>query len=171
MSGPPYNYMDFIRKPRRNYRLDTTPLFANANVFRQAVQDLAEPFKSRGVTKVAALDALGFTLGGGVAYVLGAGLVHIRKEDKLSWDVETVAFRDYSRTDKTFEIASDAVGAGDTVLVVDDWSETGAQLKAAFGLVERLQGRVAGAALLHIDEPVRRDPSLARYTLHHLFDD
>ena len=58
----------------------------------------------------------------------------------------------------------------DDPLVVDDWSETGAQLKAACHLVERLQGHVVGAALLHIDEPVWRDPELSKYKLHHLFD-
>ena len=170
MSGSNIHYWSYIRKPRRDYRLDPTRLFADAEVYQHAIQDLAEPFTDRGVNKVVALDALGFTLGGAIAYVLGAGLIHIRKEGKISWDVETQAFRDYSQTDKVFEIASDAIQAGDGVLVVDDWSETGAQLKAACQLVERLQGRIIGAALLHIDRPVRLDPALSGYKLHHLFD-
>lgn len=170
MSISAYNYRDYIRKLVDKERYDLSPLLANADVFRQAVQDLAEPFKDKGVTKVAALDALGFAFGGSVARLLGAGLVLIRKEGKTMWHAETYAFRDYSRTDKMFSVVSDAVQASDNVLIVDDWSETGAQLKATFHLVERLQARVAGAALLHIDEPVRRDPSLAAYTHHHLFD-
>ena len=170
MSDANIHYWSYIRKPRRDYRLDPTRLFADADVCRNAIKDLAEPFRDSGINKVVALDALGFSLGGGIAYVLGAGLVHLRKEGKISWDVEVQAFRDYSQTDKIFEIARDAVQAGDKVLIVDDWSETGAQLKAACQLVERLQGRVIGAALLHIDEPVWRDPALTEYKLHHLFD-
>lgn len=170
MSSANYSYMDYLRKMEGKKRYDMSPLFANADVLRQAVQDLAEPFKNQNVTKVAALDALGFALGGGIAALLGAGLVLVRKEGKTMWHAETYSFRDYSRTDKTFEVVSDAIQAGDNVLVVDDWSETGAQLRAAFHLIERLHGRVAGAAMLHIDDPVRHDPSLAAYTLYHLLD-
>lgn len=94
----------------------------------------------------------------------------IRKEEKVVWHAETFSVEDYIRTAKTFAVVRDAIQPGEDVLVVDDWSETGAQLRAAFRLVERLHGRVAGAALLHVDEPVRGDPDLAGYTLHHLFD-
>lgn len=156
--GSKIHYWNYIRKPRRDHRLDPTQLFANADVFHHAIQDLAEPFVGKGVTKVAALDALSFILGGGVAYVLGAGLIHIRKEGKISWDVETQRFRDYSQADKTFEIASDAIQSGDTVLVVDDWSETGTQLKAAFKLIERLgRTRKARSSVIRIPPapPVR----------------
>jgi adenine phosphoribosyltransferase len=170
MPEPLIDYRDHIRKLTGRDRYDLTPLLADRTVFHRAVHDLAAPFQGRGVAKVAALDALGFALGGGVAHALDAGLVLIRKEEKVMWHAETVSVEDYSRTVKTFALVRDAIRPGEKVLVVDDWSETGAQLRAAFRLVERSRGRVAGAALLHVDEPVRRDPDLAGYTLHHLFD-
>lgn len=170
MSDSPIDYRDHIRQLSGKDRYDLTPLLSDREVFRRAVHDLAAPFQGRGVSKVAALDALGFALGGGVAQALGAGLVLIRKAEKVMWHAETFSVEDYSRRAKTFAVVRDAIQPGEEVLVVDDWSETGAQLRAAFCLVERLRGRVAGAALLHIDEPVRRDPDLAGYTLHHLFD-
>ncbi len=170
MSVSPINYWDHIRKLTGKNRYDLTPLLADGKVLHRVVHDLAAPFQGRGVSKVAALDAVGFALGGGVAHALGAGLVLIRREEKVTWHAETFSVEDYSRTVKTFAVVRDAIRPGEEVLVVDDWSETGAQLRAAFRLVERLRGRVAGAALLHVDEPVRNDPDLAGYTLHHLFD-
>jgi adenine phosphoribosyltransferase len=170
MSAPPNEYRNQIRKLSDKSRYDLTPLLADRKVLRRAVHDLAAPFRGRGVAKVAALDALGFALGGGVAQILDAGLVLIRKEEKVMWHAETFSVEDYSRRTKTFAVVRDAIQPGEEVLVVDDWSETGAQLRAAFHLVEKLGGRIAGAALLHIDEPVRRHPELAGHTLHHLFD-
>jgi adenine phosphoribosyltransferase len=113
---------------------------------------------------------MGFGLGGAIAHSLGAGLVHVRKPYKISWVVEATDFVDYSRASKSVEIASDAIGAADRVVVVDDWSETGAQLQAAVRLVERVRATVVGAALLHIDERVRSNAALSGYEMHHLFD-
>jgi adenine/guanine phosphoribosyltransferase-like PRPP-binding protein len=44
------------------------------------------------------------------------------------------------------------------VLVVDDLSETGGQLRAAIAFIERLGATVVGAACLHIAASVRQDP-------------
>lgn len=170
MPDSPIDYRHHIRKLPGKDRYDLTPLLADRRVFHRAVRDLAAPFQGRGVAKVAALDALGFALGEGVAQTLDAGLVLIRKEEKVMWHAETFDVEDYSRSAKKFAVVRDAIEPGEEVLVVDDWSETGAQLRAAFHLVEHLHGRIAGAALLHIDEAVRRDPDLAGRTLHHLFD-
>jgi adenine phosphoribosyltransferase len=68
------------------------------------------------------------------------------------------------------EIAVDALGAGDRVLIVDDWSETGEQLRAAITLIERLGGTVVGAAFVRAEHAVRQDPSLSRYRLHSVLD-
>lgn len=165
----PADWNDLVRALPDKRRLDTTPLFADPGKFRRALDELARPFVGTGVTKVAALDALGFGLGGGIAYILQAGLIHVRKGGKAMWHAETSSFRDYSGTQKSFELVTDAVQPGDLVLVVDDWTETGTQLKAAFGLIEKAGGRVAGAALLQIDDGVREDPFFARHRMHQLF--
>jgi adenine/guanine phosphoribosyltransferase-like PRPP-binding protein len=52
------------------------------------------------------------------------------------------------------------------VLVVDDWAETGGQLRTAIKLVEQLGATVVGAVCLHIAPRVRQDPGLAAYRLH-----
>ena len=149
-------------------RYDLTPLLADARIFGEVVRGLAAPFGEARVTKVAALDALGFAFGGGVAQLLGAGLVLVRKGGKVAWEVEAVSFNDYSGERKSLEVAVDAVREGDRVLIVDDWSETGTQLRAAVKLIERLRGEVVGASLINVDDAVSGDPFLAVYPLHSL---
>ncbi len=141
-------------------RYDFTPLFADAAAFGRVTKDLAEPFRNSGVEKVAALDALGFTLGGSVAVSLGAGLVLIRKEGKIPWHTVSTKIANYSGEVKGLELAEDAVQPGERVLLVDDWSETGAQLVAAVELIQKLKGCVVGVALIGCDERVREVPEL-----------
>jgi adenine phosphoribosyltransferase len=135
-------------------------------VFPTLIDDLAAPFVGDGITHVATVDAGGFPLGGGIAYRLGAGLVLIRKGGRVDWQVEAITCVDFSGTEKQLEIARDAVGVSDRVLVVDDWSETGGQLRAAITLIERLGAIVVGVACLHIAPSVRQDERLAGYRLH-----
>jgi adenine phosphoribosyltransferase len=118
------------------------------------------------ITHVATVDAGGFPLGGGIAYRLKAGVVLIRKGGRLDWDVVAATCIDFSGTEKHLELASDAVNGLARVLVVDDWAETGGQLRTAIRLVERLGAQVVGAACLHIAASVRQDPGLAAYRLH-----
>jgi adenine phosphoribosyltransferase len=164
------DYKQYIRNWPGNPRSDLTHLLAQPHVFPALVEDLAAPFAHAGITRVATVDAGGFPLGGGIAYRLGAGLVLIRKGGRVDWEVEAVTCIDFSGTEKQLEIARDAVGVTDRVLVVDDWSETGGQLRAAIALVERLGATLVGAACLHIAPSVRRDARLAGYRLHGIIE-
>ena len=137
-------------------------------MFKQVSKALAAPFQNSEVEKVAALDALGFALGGSVASFLSAGLVLIRKQDKTPWNVITTDFIDYSSIEKRFELATDAISPSEHALIVDDWSETGAQLKAALRLIEQVKGQVVGIALLGCDEAVEEDIKFRGYSLHRL---
>lgn len=161
-----HDYKQYIRNWPGNPRSDLTHLLAQPHVFPALVEDLAAPFVHAGITRVATVDAGGFPLGGGIAYHLRAGLVLIRKSRRVDWEVEVATCIDFSGIEKRLEIARDAVAAADRVLVVDDWSETGGQLRAAIALVERLGATVVGAACLHIAPSVRQDDRLAAYQLH-----
>jgi adenine phosphoribosyltransferase len=164
------DFKSYIRNWPGNRYSDLTHLLAQPPVFPALAEALASPFAGEGVTKVAAVESGGLALGGGVAHRLGAGLVLIRKAGKIAWEVEMATCRDWSGAEKKLEMARDAASASDRVLVMDDWSETGGQLKAAVTLVERLGATVVGAACLHIGPPVRQDPRLAGYRLHHLIE-
>ena len=78
-------------KPGVMFR-DVTTLFADAQGFKAAIVQLAEPYRTEPVDAVAGIEARGFILGGAVADRLGCGFIPIRKKGKLPW--KTVA-QDY----------------------------------------------------------------------------
>jgi adenine phosphoribosyltransferase len=161
------DYKRYIRNWPGNPRSDLTHLLAQSDVFPALIADLAAPFAHDNITRVATVDAGGFALGG-VAYYLNVGVVLIRKAGRIDWGSESITCIDFSGTEKGLEIANDAVTVTDRVLVVDDWSETDGQLRAAITLVERLGATVVGAACLHIGPQARQDGQLAGYRLRHL---
>ena len=143
-------YLNLIDRQTRG-RYDVTPLFSSYEAFANLVADLARRFASVEIDRVAGVDALGFILGTALALRLQKGFVPIRKSGKLPTHVERAEFMDYTQERKDLEIRSDAVTRGMKVLIVDEWIETGAQVKAAIELVERLGGIVAGVATINID--------------------
>ena len=164
-------YLSLIDTDTTGNRNDVTPLFADREAFAQLAADLAEPFRDAGIERVIAIDALGFILGTAVADVLDVGLVPVRKGGKLPVNALRVEFVDYTKTRKALEIRPDAFEPGTRVLIVDEWIETGAQVRAAIELVERLGGRVAGIATIQMGRNPRTDPIRAHYRVHTVWED
>jgi adenine phosphoribosyltransferase len=126
---------------------DITPLLASPDAFARATAAMAEPFRDS-VTRVVAIEARGFILGGPIAQFLGVGLVPIRKAGKLPWDTHAHTYELEYGTD-TLEIHRDALRAGDRILVVDDVLATGGTAVAACALVEHGFGAtVSGVTVL-----------------------
>ena len=65
---------------------DITPVLADGKALSALITALAEPFVDRGVTKVAGIEARGFTLATPVADRLGAGFIPLRKPGKLPFE-------------------------------------------------------------------------------------
>ncbi len=149
-------------------RMDLNALFRDVGAFDAAIQSMAEPFRAKSVSAVAALDALGFVFGTAIARELGCGLILVRKGGKLPVECESTTFVDYSGDTKTFEIARGVIFEGDTVLIVDEWSSTGAQLEASALLIEKMGGVVIGAACYSMNARVKANPLLSKYVLHSL---
>jgi adenine phosphoribosyltransferase len=122
---------------------DITPLLADADALRFAVDAIARHFADRPVTKVLGIEARGFIIAAPVAYCFGAGFVPVRKAGKLPWQIEREEYELEYGTD-LLEIHRDAVSPGDQVLVVDDVIATGGTAAATCRLVERLGGSVVG---------------------------
>ncbi len=58
---------------------DITPLLADAQAFRSALDLLGDRYQGQGVDVVVGVEARGFIVGSALAYKLGAGHVIIRK--------------------------------------------------------------------------------------------
>jgi adenine phosphoribosyltransferase len=117
---------------------------------RACVAALAGPGRLLGVTRVVAIEARGFALGGAVAVELGVGLVTIRKSSGLSSEgklCETTAADWRGRTHELWLRAVD-VSADDRLLLVDDWIETGSQAVAAGRLVRAAGAELVGVSVL-----------------------
>jgi adenine phosphoribosyltransferase len=96
---------------------------------------------------VVGMESRGFIFSAPMAYLLGAGLVPVRKLGKLPAEVLSVEYAlEYGSN--TLEIHRDAIRPGQRVLVVDDLLATGGTVKGTIELVERLQGEIVGLAFL-----------------------
>ena len=130
---------------------DITTLLQDARGFRQAVDQLVQPFAGTKIDKVVGIEARGFILGGAVSHQLSVGFVPVRKKGKLPWKAMTQEYALEYGTD-IMEMHQDAITPGEQVLIVDDLIATGGTVEAAIKLIERAGGVVIGTSFV-IDLP------------------
>ncbi len=126
---------------------DITPLLSDPEGFRACVDEIADHFAGRGITKVVGAEARGFLIGAPVAYKLGAGFVPARKPGKLPRDVYSETYALEYGTDQ-LEIHKDALNENDVVLIIDDLVATAGTTIASARLVERTGAKIAGFAFM-----------------------
>lgn len=133
---------------------DITPLLQNPKVFRVLVDAFVHRYMDQHFRPdvVAGLDARGFIIGSVIAYELGVGFVPIRKKGKLPFTTVQENYElEYGSA--TVELHSDAITAGQRVLLVDDLIATGGTMMAGKKLIEKLGGKVMeGAAIVDLPE-------------------
>eukprot|EP01137_Pigoraptor_chileana_P006542 Opistho-2@51029 len=122
---------------------DIFPVFrdpvATELIFTNLVFHLTSTYHK--IDVVVGLDSRGFLFGPIIALRLGASFVPIRKAGKLPGKKETVTYAKEYGAD-SFEIQSDAILPGQTVVIVDDLLATGGTMFAACSLVRKLGGQV-----------------------------
>ncbi len=133
-------------KPGIMFR-DVTTLLGDAQGFKAAVAQMAEPYRTLPVDAVAGIEARGFILGGAVADRLGCGFVPVRKRGKLPWKTMSQDYELEYGTD-IVEIHQDAIAPGSRILIVDDLIATGGTAEAAAKLITRSGGTIVGAAFI-----------------------
>lgn len=125
---------------------DITPVLADAKALAQLVDALAKPFSDAGVSKVAGIEARGFTLATPVADHLSAGFIPLRKPGKLPFDTVIEEYELEYGTD-ALEVHVDAVTQGEKILLVDDVIATGGTAAAAIRLLRRIGADVVGLSV------------------------
>ena len=130
---------------------DITTLFEDPEGLRDSINKLSERYKDLKIDKIAAIEARGFILGAPLAYILNVGLVLIRKPGKLP--AKTIS-QDYDLEygSDQIEVHSDAIRAGEKVLIVDDLIATGGTAEAAVKIVEKMEGQIVECCFI-IDLP------------------
>ncbi|MEI6504464.1 MAG: adenine phosphoribosyltransferase [Planctomycetota bacterium] len=126
---------------------DITPLLADADAFRAAIEAMAEPWRSASVEAVAAVEARGFLFAGPLALALGVGVIPVRKPGKLPADTISHEYElEYGRD--RLEMHRGVLPSGAGVLVVDDVLATGGTAAACMKLIAAGGGRVIGCSFL-----------------------
>lgn len=128
---------------------------------------LASLFSDANPTVVVGTQSRGTLLGGLVAAHLGVGLVEIRKNTGPNADSESWRHRttppDYRDRHLTLGFPKRLLPAGERVLFVDDWIDSGGQALGAYALIEDAGAHWIGAAVVvdALSEPrLRRDLSV-----------
>jgi adenine phosphoribosyltransferase len=129
---------------------DITTILKDPELFRDAVDVLAHPFRVTEVDVVVAMESRGFIFGAPIAYQLEAGFAPIRKVGKLPADkIRREYTLEYATN--TLELHRDAIEPGQRVLLVDDLLATGGTIAASLDMVNELRGvPVAVAALVEL---------------------
>ena len=126
---------------------DITPMLQDGAAFRRCIDALAELVDDVECDAVLGIESRGFLFGPALALAKGVGFVPVRKPGKLPYEVVKQEYALEYGTD-TIEIHSDAMRAGQSVVVVDDLIATGVTASAACDLVEGLGARVAACAFV-----------------------
>ncbi len=124
---------------------DITPLLQHAQHFNAMVDALAAHYVHMPLDKIVAVEARGFIIGAALASKLRLGLALARKPGKLpAAHLSEHYHLEYG--DDQLQIHTDAISAGERILLVDDLVATGGTARAAVRLIQRLGGQVAHAA-------------------------
>ena len=120
---------------------DITPVLSDPDLFKMAVDILADRHANSRIDKVCAVEARGFIFAAAVAYKLGAGLVPIRKKGKLPYKTLEASY-DLEYGSATLQMHLDALKKNERVLLIDDLLATGGTAAATAQLIEKLGGTI-----------------------------
>jgi adenine phosphoribosyltransferase len=126
---------------------DITTLLKDPQALRSIVDELADRYREKEISKIIGIESRGFIFGSALAYRLGVGFVPVRKPGKLPADIFEVKYNlEYGAN--SLAIHRDAVGVGEKVLIVDDLLATGGTAAATVNLVRQLGGEIVGLSFL-----------------------
>jgi adenine phosphoribosyltransferase len=126
---------------------DIPPLLNEPGLFRASIDLFLERCRGKEIDKIVGIDARGFVFASAVAYELGVGFVPIRKRGKLPYRTEIAKYSlEYGEAE--VEMHTDAVTAGERVVLIDDLLATGGTSAAAALLIRNAGGQLLEAQFL-----------------------
>jgi adenine phosphoribosyltransferase len=126
---------------------DITPILKDGRALAYTIDTMSDRFSNMNIDVVVSMEARGFLFGPAIAYKLGAGFAPVRKLGKLPWDTHQQEYALEYGTD-TIEMHQDAILSGERVLIVDDVLATGGTAKAVTRLIQKMNGKIIGAAFV-----------------------
>tara|TARA_B100000579_G_C22404202_1_gene653242 strand:+ start:39 stop:563 length:525 start_codon:yes stop_codon:yes gene_type:complete len=124
---------------------DINPLLAHPLGFRTAIEKMASIYENGKIDTVVGIEARGFIFAAGIANILSAGFVSIRKPGKLPLATQSVTYKLEYGND-TLQIQDEAIYKGQKILIVDDVLATGGTMGAAIDLVRICEADIIGVS-------------------------
>jgi adenine phosphoribosyltransferase len=166
------NYFDYVESfrdfPKKGVIFwDFTKLLKNPQILRTVILEIKEHFKNKKITKVAAIESKGFTLGSILAYELKKPLILIRKPGLIPGKTIREEFvKEYGKA--SYEIKENSFNKNDCVLIVYDIMAGSGASKAAINLIEREKAKVLGFVYVIELEYLKGRKDLKKYDLFSL---
>ena len=126
---------------------DISTLLKHPGAWKETVAEMTEALRPLKPDLLAGIESRGFLVAAPVAVLLGCGFVMIRKKGKLPGKTIPYTY-DLEYGSDTVEIQSDAIEAGQRVVIVDDLLATGGTAAAAVRLCRMVGGNVVGMGFI-----------------------
>ncbi|MBA2662188.1 MAG: adenine phosphoribosyltransferase [Bradymonadaceae bacterium] len=124
---------------------DITPVLQDGALFGDITAHFKARYADQGLTHIVGIESRGFVFGAALANAMGLGLTLVRKPGKLPYKTVGVDYALEYGTDRV-EMHTDALGAGDRVLIIDDLLATGGTCAATCELVRTHGGHIVECA-------------------------
>lgn len=139
-------------------------------IYKKIIPQMIKPFKKAKITKVVAIESAGLFYGSIIAYKLKVPFVQILKGNRIKDRSKVVLkeFIDYSKEKKSLDILKNSIKAGDNILLVDDWFETGASGKAIIEEAEKVGAKIVGTSVVFNKLKKQDEDYFNKYNFHYL---
>ncbi len=148
---------------------DITPLLASPIAFEAAIAAFTKRYVDEGIDCVVAAESRGFIFGAPLALRLKAAFVPVRKPGKLPYTTHSHSY-DLEYGSDTLEIHSDAIRAGQRVLVIDDLLATGGTVQACVQLLSNFSIEIVEFAFAIHLKALQGEKKLAPHSVFSLLE-
>ena len=127
---------------------DITTLLQKADLYKQLIDEMTEPWKNTQIDAIVSIEARGFIMAGAIAYKLDTAFIPMRKPDKLPGETFKVKFNlEYGSTE--MHLHKDALDDHKNILIIDDLLATGGTALAAVKLIQMFKNKnIVGAGFI-----------------------